>query len=66
MHLFLDNNIDLTVECTTQNGEVIFAYKPFLHRLFYIFYYDLQNNDLRKVRIEEYYHYICLVSITST
>lgn len=33
MHFLLDNNIHLTVEGTTQNGEVIFALPPFLHFL---------------------------------
>ncbi|EOA13477.1 hypothetical protein CARUB_v10026535mg [Capsella rubella] len=49
MHL-VDNKINMTVEGITQNGEVIFAYRPLIYP-YYILYYDLQKNDLRKVRI---------------
>ncbi|XP_023643408.1 putative F-box protein At5g62660 isoform X2 [Capsella rubella] len=49
MHL-VDKDIDLTVEGITQNGEVIFAHRPLIYPS-YILYYDLQKNDLRKVRI---------------
>ncbi|KAL1203902.1 F-box protein [Cardamine amara subsp. amara] len=40
----------MTVEGTTLNGEVIFAYRRLISP-YYILYNDLQKNHLRKVRI---------------
>ncbi|KFK27977.1 hypothetical protein AALP_AA8G456000 [Arabis alpina] len=49
MHL-IDNNISWAVQGTTRNGEVIFSRFDLLPP-YYILYYDLQKNDLRRVKI---------------
>ncbi|KAG7569976.1 F-box domain [Arabidopsis thaliana x Arabidopsis arenosa] len=48
-HLVKD--IELIVKGTTQDGKVILAPLE-MHSRFYILYYDLQSNDLRKVEIK--------------
>ncbi|CAA7035033.1 unnamed protein product [Microthlaspi erraticum] len=50
MRLFHKNSIPLIVHGTTQNGEVIMAPYQLLSP-YYIFYYHVEKNDLRKVRI---------------
>lgn len=48
--LLVDSNIELTVEGSTKDGEVILA-PIHLMSPYYIIYYDLQKNDMRKVWI---------------
>ncbi|XP_010459165.1 PREDICTED: putative F-box protein At5g62660 [Camelina sativa] len=47
----VDNDIPLTVRGTTQNGEVILVPNG-LDSLSYILFYDLQKNDLRKIKLK--------------
>ncbi|AED97616.1 unnamed protein product [Arabidopsis thaliana] len=50
LHL-VDNDIPLTLVDTTQNGEVVLVPSD-LCSPFYILYYDIQKNHLRKVEIQ--------------